>query len=330
MLAEGCKAAPAWYVRRDWEDGRLAPNEHVPLEVSSVTKVYPGGVQALDQVSFRISPGERACLLGPNGAGKTTLIRLLTGALRPSSGQVSLFGLGVEDPGFLQAKRRVGIVPQSPGMYRDLTVDDFLQLVRDLYGRGNIPEVVEAFGLGPFRSRRMAELSGGMQRRLSMAAALVSSPEVLLLDEPTVGLDPVATREVHTFLRKVMPGRTVLLCTHNLAEAEALCESAVILRQGKVLLHERIATLRQRIQPVLVLRATQGPERLAEALAGQGLTLTREEDAVHVHVADAAAQAPGMLRHLLGAGVDVYECRVVTPSLEDLFLDVVGASDARA
>ena len=315
---------------REWEDGCLAPNEHVPLEVSGVTKVYPGGVQALDQVSFRISPGERACLLGPNGAGKTTLIRLLTGALRPSSGQVSLFGLGVDAPDFLLAKRRVGIVPQSPGMYRDLTVDDFLLLVRDLYGSGNIPEVVEAFGLGPFRSRRMAELSGGMQRRLSMAAALVSSPEVLLLDEPTVGLDPVATREVHTFLRKVMPGRTVLLCTHNLAEAEALCESAVILRQGKVLLHERIATLRQRIQPVLVLRATQGPERLAEALAGQGLSPTREADAVHVHVADAAAQAPGLLRHLLGAGLDVYECRVVMPSLEELFLDVVGANDARA
>lgn len=314
----------------EWEDGRLAENVHVPLEVSGVTKVYPGGIQALDQVSFRIARGERACLLGPNGAGKTTLIRLLTGALRPSSGRVSLFGLGVEDPDFLGAKRRVGIVPQSPGMYRDLSVDDYLQLVRDLYGSGNIAEVVDAFGLGPFRARRMAELSGGMQRRLSMAAALVSSPEVLLLDEPTVGLDPVATREVHTFLRKVMPGRTVLLCTHNLAEAEALCESAIILRQGRVLLHERIATLRQRIQPVLVLRAAQGPERLMEALAARGHVPSREEDAVRVHVADAVTQAPELLRQLLTTGLEVYECRVVTPSLEDLFLDVVGADDARA
>jgi len=313
-----------------WEDTRLAQNAHAPLEVSEVTKVYPGGVQALDQVSFRISPGERACLLGPNGAGKTTLIRLLTGALRPSSGRVRLFGLGVEDSDFLQAKRRVGIVPQSPGMYRDLTVDDYLQFVRDLYGSGNIPEVVEAFGLGPFRTRPMAELSGGMQRRLSMAAALVSSPEVLLLDEPTVGLDPVATREVHTFLRKVMHGRTVLLCTHNLAEAEALCESAVILRQGRVLLHERIATLRQRIQPVLVLRAAEGPERLVEALTAQGHVPSREEEGVRVHVKDAVAEAPELLRRLLASGLNVYECRVVTPSLEDLFLDVVGADHARA
>lgn len=311
-------------------EGPPVQDAQVPLEVSDVSKRYPGGIQALRGVSFRIAPGERACLLGPNGAGKTTLIRLLTGALQPSSGWVRLFGLGVEDANFLEAKRRVGIVPQSPGMYRDLTVDDYLRLVRDLYGGGDIPQVVEAFGLEPFRTRFMAELSGGVQRRLSMAAALVSSPEVLLLDEPTVGLDPVAAREVLTYLRGVMPGRTVLLCTHNLAEAEALCESAIILRQGQVLLHERISTLRQRIQPVLVLRAAEGPERLAEGLAGWGRTCRREGDAVHLTVADAAREGPEVLRRLLGAGLNVYECRVMTPSLEELFLDVMGAADARA
>jgi len=116
-----------------------------PLEVTNVIKDYPGKVRALDRVSFRIAAGERACLLGPNGAGKTTLIRLLTGALSPSYGQVRLFGLAVEDEAFLQARRRVGIVPQLPGMYRDLLVKDYLQLVRELYGRGDISEVVEAF-----------------------------------------------------------------------------------------------------------------------------------------------------------------------------------------
>ena len=296
----------------------------VPVEVSEVSKVYPGRVQALARVSFRISAGERTCLLGPNGAGKTTLIHLLTGALRPSSGWVRLFGLGAEHPDFLSARRRVGIVPQSPGMYRDLTMDDYLQLVRDLYGRGNIADVMEVFGLGPHRARRMAELSGGIQRRLSMAAALVSSPELLLLDEPTVGLDPVAAREVVTFLRGVLPGRTVLLCTHNLAEAEALCEGVIILRQGRVLLHERIATLRERIQPMLALRAAQGPERLVEGLVVLGRAPQREGDAVRVAVADAAREAPELLRRLLGAGLDVYECRVVTPSLEELFLHIIG------
>jgi ABC-type multidrug transport system ATPase subunit len=311
-------------------ESRREMSAPAPVEVSRVGKVYPGGVQALEQVSFRIEPGERACLLGPNGAGKTTLIRLLTGALSPSSGRVRLFGYGVEDADFLQARRRVGIVPQAAGMYRDVSVAEYLRLVCDLYGRGDQAEVVEAFGLKPFRARKLAELSGGLQRRLSMAAALVSSPEVLLLDEPTVGLDPVATREVHGFLRKAMAGRTVLLCTHNLAEAEALCESAVILREGRVLLHERIDTLRRRIQPVLVLRAAQGPERLAEVLAARGCQSVREEDAVRVHVEEPEARVPELLRGLLAEGVDVYECRLVKPSLEDLFLDVVGAAHARA
>jgi ABC-2 type transport system ATP-binding protein len=307
----------------------MSPWADAPLEAFDVTKDYSKSVRALDRVSFRIAPGERACLLGPNGAGKTTLIRLLTGALHPSSGRVRLFGREVEDDGFLQARRRVGIVPQLPGMYRDFTVDDYLRLVRDLYGRGNISEVVEGFGLGPYTRRPMAELSGGTQRRLSLAAALLSSPEVLLLDEPTAGLDPVAMRDVHAFLRRVMPGRTVLLCTHNLAAAEALCESAIILRQGRVVLHERISALRQRAPAMLALRATQGPERLLAVLAELGTSGRREGDLVLVPAPEPTTQAPELLRRLLAAGLDVYECRVVTPSLEQLFLDIVGAAHAR-
>jgi ABC-2 type transport system ATP-binding protein len=301
-----------------------------PLEVTNVIKDYPGKVRALDRVSFRIAAGERTCLLGPNGAGKTTLIRLLTGALSPSYGQVRLFGLAVEDESFLQARRRVGIVPQMPGMYRDLLVSDYLQLVRELYGRGDIAEVVDAFGLGPYTHRPMAELSGGTQRRLSLAAALLGSPEVLLLDEPTVGLDPVSMRDVHAFLRRIIPGRTVLLCTHNLAEAEALCESAIILRQGQVVLHERISALRQRAPALLSLRATQGPERLLAALSELGSPGRRDEEAVLVSMPEPTTQAPELLRRLLAMGVDVYECRVLTPSLEQLFLEIVGETHARA
>lgn len=306
----------------DWVDA--------PLEVTNVIKDYPGKVRALDRVSFRIAQGERACLLGPNGAGKTTLIRLLTGALSPSYGQVRLFGLSVDQEAFLEARRRVGIVPQLPGMYRDLLVSDYLQLVRDLYGRGDISEVVEGFGLGRYTRRPMAELSGGTQRRLSLAAALLGSPEVLLLDEPTVGLDPVSMRDVHAFLRRIMPGRTVLLCTHNLAEAEALCESAIILRQGRVVLHERISDLRQRVPSMLSLRATQGPERLLAALKELGTPGRQDEETVLVPMPEPSTQAPELLRRLLAAGVDVYECRAVTPSLEQLFLDIVGESHARA
>ncbi len=298
-----------------------------PLEVQGVTKVYPGGVRALHGVSFRIAPGERVCLLGPNGAGKTTLIRLLTGALRPTEGSVYLFGAGEEAEGFLDARRRMGVVPQAPGMYRDLTVAEYLELAQRLHGRGDVRAVVESFGLGPYLPRRMAELSGGWQRRMSIAAAVLSEPEVLLLDEPTVGLDPLAVREVHALLRTVMRGRTALLCTHNLAEAEALCDSALFLRGGQVLLHERLETLRQRVRPAVRLQAAEGPERLLAALGREGV---RDGDAVRVPVTRPEEEVPALLRALLGQGLSIYRAELLTPRLEDLFVDIVGGDHARA
>ncbi|HVQ14955.1 MAG TPA: ABC transporter ATP-binding protein, partial [Vicinamibacterales bacterium] len=215
----------------------------------------------------------------------------------------------------------------SPGMYRDLTVDDFLLLVRDLYGSGNIPEVVEAFGLGPFRSRRMAELSGGMQRRLSMAAALVSSPEVLLLDEPTVGLDPVATREVHTFLRKVMPGRTVLLCTHNLAEVERVADRVAVLRSRLIAvgtpseLRQRLFTSRLRI------RLSQDAESFAPRLRASGLNDVGA-DGSWLSLSEGTLTTPQIVRMLVEAGAGIEAVEREEPSLEDVYLKLLQADGA--
>lgn len=303
-------------------------HNRLPIEVVAVTKTYPGGIHALREASFRIQPGERACLLGPNGAGKTTMIRLLTGALQPTGGAARIFGIDAREPEFLQAKRRVGIVPQSPGMYRDIKVGEYLHFVQQLYDRGNVAEIVEVFGLAEFMDRPMAALSGGYQRRLALAAALLSGPDLLLLDEPTVGLDPVAAREVHDYLRTMIAGRTVLLCTHNLAEAEALCESVVILRGGQVLLHETITTLRRRAQPHVVLAAQQGPAALAQAITALGFTPQVFDSNVHVPIVDPQRHVPPLLRGLLGSGLDVYECHIIEPSLEDLFLEIVGNNHA--
>src|SRR5205085_2287447 len=158
-------------------------------------------------------------------AGKSTSIRLLEAALRPTRGSVALLGADIDSANYLSARQRTGIVPQGPGMYADLTTLEYLTLARDLYRRGDVPKTVEAFGLGEHADKRMTQLSGGFQRRVVVAAALLAEPDVLLLDEPTVGLDPLATHDVHQMLSQAMrtPGRTTLLCTHNLAEAEALC-----------------------------------------------------------------------------------------------------------
>jgi len=301
-----------------------------PIALAAVTKVYGSQVRALNDVSFTIASGERACLLGPNGAGKTTLIRLLTGALTPTEGAARIFGVSASEPGFLAAKRRVGIVPQAPGMYRDFKVGEYLQLVAELYGRGDVDAVTDAFGLSSYKERAMSELSGGYQRRLVLAAAVLPLPDLLLLDEPTVGLDPVAAREVHEYLRTMMAGRTTLLCTHNLAEAEALCDTVVILRQGRVLLHERIAELQQRTHPHVLLAAVQGPALLLQTLQQIGYTPQLEDGQVRISLAEPQQTVPDLLRTLLGSGLDVYESRVRRPSLEDVFLQVVGGHDDHA
>ncbi|MEA2660758.1 MAG: type transport system ATP-binding protein [Chloroflexota bacterium] len=292
------------------------------LAFESVTKRYRNGVVALDGASWSIPVGARTCLLGPNGAGKSTAIRLLEGALRPTSGSVTLLETTPDAPDYPAARRRTGIVPQSPGMYADLSTDDYLTLVRRLYGRGDVARVIEAFGLAPYRRTMLAQLSGGFRRRLLLAAALLSEPEVLLLDEPTVGLDPVAAHDVHAFLATAMRGRTTLLCTHNLAEAEALCDDVVILRAGRVLLHEPLAELRARVAPRLRVRARQPVASLVAALARRGLAADIDGDAAIVSV-EARGAAPDLLRALLGEGIDVFEATPLEPSLEQLFLDVV-------
>jgi ABC-2 type transport system ATP-binding protein len=215
-------------------------------------------------------------------------------------------------------------------MYADLTTAEYLTLTRDLYRHGDLHATIDAFGLGEHLHKRMTQLSGGFQRRVVLAAALLADPEVLLLDEPTVGLDPLATHDVHEILSRVMrtPGRTTLLCTHNLAEAEALCDDVVILRNGRVLVHAPLAKLRAETQPRVRLRARQGQATLLGALAAHEFDAhpDDESDGVLIAMRDPAVEAPPLLRALLGAGLDVYACEPLQAGLEDVFLDLVRGS----
>lgn len=297
------------------------------LRFQNVHKKFRNGVVALHDVSWEVAEGSRTCLLGPNGAGKSTSIKLLEGALAPSVGRVELLGAECGSASYLEARRSTGVVPQGPGMYGDLTAGEYLDMVRVLYRRGNPARVVEAFDLGAQLGKRLNNLSGGFQRRIVLAAALLSEPPLLLLDEPTVGLDPVAAREVQNYLREAMRERTVLLCTHNLIEAEELCDEVVMLREGRVVVHDSLAGLRRRASAHLRLCARQGQEvALLAWLHAQGLVAVAEEDGgVLVELADPARLAPALLRGLLGAGLDIYRCEPVTASLEDLFMDAMGA-----
>lgn len=299
-----------------------------PVELQSVDKRFGEKVQALKGTTFTLKRGERACLLGPNGAGKTTTIRMLTGALSPSSGFAFLYGAAADEPEFLAAKRRVGIVPQLPGMYKEMSCRDYLAFVRALYDAAPFDEIVTRLELGPFLDRQMSTLSGGWQRRLSLAAALIPKPELLILDEPSAGLDPIASREFIDLLREITETTTTLLCTHNLAEAEQLCDTAVIFRNGRVLVHEAIATLRAKTTPRVSLKVTGDAAPLTAALVARGHEPVSEDGAILVPLAAGESGVPELLRDLLSDGLLVCECRVVRPTLEELFLDIVQEEEA--
>jgi ABC-2 type transport system ATP-binding protein len=299
------------------------PFGEAAIDLQGVTKLYPGAVRALDKVSLQVRAGELCCLLGPNGAGKTTIIRLLQGALSATEGSVRVLGADVDGPGLIEAKRQIGIVPQSPGMYPDLSVREYLSFVRDLYGKGDVERTAIAYGLEEYIDRVLSTLSGGFQRRLLVAAAVISEPLVLLLDEPTVGLDPLAAADTRRLLQSAMSGRTVLMSTHNLAEAEELCNTVIILRRGTVLVHERIEDLRRQAAPRVHVAARQGLEVLGRALTDLNLEWSANEAGAWLHLPEPEGEMPDVLRQLLAAGVDVYECRIVPPSLEDLFVDLV-------
>ena len=294
-----------------------------PIEIVRAEKRY-GDVHALRGVSFTLREGERACLLGPNGAGKTTTIRMITGAIAPTRGFVFVLGETSADEGFLDKKRRVGIVPQQPGMYEHLTVRGYLALVRELYGAENPDDdIAERLGLHDVLDRVTSALSGGMQRRLALAAALLPRPDVLVLDEPSAGLDPVASRQMIECVKDASSQRTTLLCTHNLAEAEELCDTVIILREGEVVVHTRIDELRAKVAGRIGLRAHGGTAALAAAIEKRGHAIEIDGDEVRVLIPNAERAASGLLRELLADGIDLYECRIVKPSLEDLFFQVV-------
>ncbi len=291
------------------------------IEFRSVSKRFRNGTLALADATWNVPDGARACLLGPVGSGKSTAIRLLQGAMRPTGGTVLLLGVQVGSPGYRKVRRQTGIVPQGPGMYPDLTAGEYMALAARLYGT-RPDRVIDMLGLGEYLHTRMALLSPGFQRRLALASALVAGPAVLLLDEPTGGLDPVAARELRSHLRTAMKGRTCLLCTHNAAEAEALCDELIVLRGGRVVAQGTLDELRRRARPRLRVVAREDPEVVLAAARAIGNHAEVIEGAVQIEVENPQTDAPALLRRLLDAGIEVYECGPVRAALENLLHEV--------
>jgi ABC-2 type transport system ATP-binding protein len=219
------------------------------IEVSHLSKNYRD-LKAVDDVSFQVQSGEILGFLGPNGAGKTTTMRILTGVLPPSSGTVKVSGFDVfEQP--LEVKRRIGYLPENPPVYTDMTVRSYLRFVASIKGvprkarEGEVDRVAQKTNCTQFIQRVIGNLSKGQKQRVGLAQALLGDPEVLILDEPTVGLDPAQIIEVRQLIKSLAGKHTIVLSTHILPEVTAICQKALIISQGRVVAYDTLDGLQR-------------------------------------------------------------------------------------
>jgi len=217
--------------------------DSVSIRVSNLTKLY-GEQKALDAVSFDLPDRQIVGLLGPNGAGKSTLMKILTGYLPATSGNAQVCGLEVGTDA-LDVKQKVGYLPEHNPLYTDLYIAEYLHFVAGLYGAPSerVEEMIAQTGLSPERHKIIGQLSKGYRQRVGLAAALLHDPEVLILDEPTTGLDPNQLVEIRALIKRVGQSKTVVLSTHILQEVEHLCDRVLIIHHGRIVRDAQLAEL---------------------------------------------------------------------------------------
>lgn len=298
------------------------------VSIDHLSKTYLGDrgeFRALDEVSFDIQPGEFFGLLGPNGAGKTTLISILAGLTRASSGRVRVNGHDVVDD-YATARRQLGIVPQELVFDPFFSVRETLRIQSGYFGlRRNdawIDELLENLGLADKAHANMRQLSGGMKRRVLVAQALVHRPPVIVLDEPTAGVDVELRQTLWQFVARLnREGHTVLLTTHYLEEAEALCHRIAMLKRGRIVALDRTSALLSGTASTMLSFKTDQP--LPESLAAVGRVTGR---IAQVKAHD-AAEVENILATLRAAGVRVEDLEIGRADLEDVFIEIMqGAS----
>ncbi len=299
------------------------------IEVQNLTKRY-GSHLAVDTISFEAHPGEVVGLLGPNGAGKTTTMRILTGFMPPTGGTARIAGYDVMADS-LEVRRRVGYLPERVPVYPDMTVSGYITFWAKLRGitrpRAQVDAVLERVRLTDRRNTLIRNLSKGLRQRLGLAQALVHDPEVVILDEPTIGIDPQQVIEVRESVRELGQNHTVLFSTHILSEAEQVCDRVVIINKGRIVAQGTPQTLRAQLQPGVALYVEIGgasgetAERLLWDIPGVEQV---ERQGSGFAVRAGGDVRPALSDCVLRAGCTLLEVRPVAMTLEDIFLDLVG------
>ena len=308
------------------------------IKVEGLTKRY-GRTTAVRNISFEVEKGEIVGFLGPNGAGKTTTMRILTGFLPPTEGTASVGGMDVQEQP-IEVKRRIGYLPESPPLYPEMTVRDYLEFVARLKGiasadvASRVDSVIDRCSIGGVRGKLNGQLSKGYKQRVGLAQALIHNPDVLILDEPTAGLDPKQIIEVRELVRELGGEHTIILSTHILPEVSTTCGRVIIINEGKIEASDTPENLTARLQghdsiwlevdgPAEEVEAkfqrVQGVENVSRKTGQAGRSVweveTGKDPAIRTELA----------RAVIESGWGLYEIRSVGLSLEDIFLKLTGA-----
>lgn len=302
------------------------------IEVRDLTKQY-GTRTAINKLNFTIKKGEVVGFLGPNGAGKTTAMKIITGFMAPTSGHVTVGGHDVfESP--IEVKKLLGYLPETPPVYGDMLVKDYLRFVGELKGlpkdklKGAVDEAVEKANLGEVSGRLIQNLSKGFRQRVGLAQALVGSPEVLILDEPTVGLDPRQVAEIRNLLQKLRGHHTIILSTHILSEVEATCERVIIINKGHIITEDTIAQLRARRQGsrIIRIRMRRKESEAQDLIRGlQGVTsVEKNSEGLLITTEGSDELVEKISEKVVGLGAGLLELSQPSAGLEDIFIQMTG------
>ncbi len=307
---------------------------NVVLRVEGLTRRY-GDLTAVDDLSLDIYEGEVFGFLGPNGAGKTTSISMICGLLKPDSGQVIIHGEPI-GTGSADVRARVGVCPQEIVLWKNLTCIEQLQFIGEMYGvpgriaRQRGDRLLDDLGLTEKRNKQAQTLSGGMQRRLNLALALVHDPEIVVLDEPEAGLDPQSRVAVREYIRRLAREKTVILTTHNMDEADRLADRVAIIDRGRLLVIDTPDALKRQVGEGDVLEITLADDQqvpLAEAALADlpnGAAVEAADHTLHIRVRDAVKVLPVVIEKLQSASIVYSDLRLRATTLEDVFIQLTG------
>ncbi len=291
------------------------------ISVAHIAKSF-GSVQAVRDVSFEVYPGEILGLLGPNGAGKTTTIRMLLDIFKPDSGEIAIWGGPLNEA----KKDRIGYMPEERGLYRDQKLEPTLLFLGMLKGlerttaRRRLNEWLKRLDLYAHRNKKVQELSRGMQQKAQIIATMLHDPDLIIVDEPFAGLDPVNTRLIKTIIEEQRAaGKTIIMSTHQMYQVEALCSRIVLIDRGRSVLYGEVDEIKRQFAGNAVVVEGRGN---IEGLPGV-LQVRREDGAWHMPLAPGTAPQD-VLRALVERGVKVERFEIAEPSLEDIFIAVVG------